>query len=179
MQATEAMKRAGMTIAAAALIAVPAAGQTQGSATSPPPAPASGAPVIYPAKGQTAEQMQKDKGECYTWATQQSGYDPVAAAQQAQAAQGGTGSSSSGGAVKGGAKGAAAGAAIGAVAGDPGKGAAIGATAGGVGGAAKKRKQETAQKDAAAQQQQETSQKLAGYNKAFAACMEGRNYTVK
>jgi hypothetical protein len=27
--------------------------------------------VIYPAKGQSAEQMDKDKYECYTWAKQQ------------------------------------------------------------------------------------------------------------
>ena len=33
--------------------------------------------VIYPAKGQSNEQMEKDKYECYTWAKQQSGFDPM------------------------------------------------------------------------------------------------------
>ncbi|HVI76354.1 MAG TPA: glycine zipper family protein [Anaeromyxobacteraceae bacterium] len=175
MQANEIMSRAWTWIAATVLIMVPVAGQAQGTT-----APAPSAPVIYPAKGQTAETQTKDKGECYTWASQQSGYDPVAAAnQQAQQGQTGTGSSQSGGAVRGAAKGAAAGAAIGAIAGDPGTGAAAGAAAGGMGGAAKKRKQGKAQQDAAAQQQAATNEKLTAYNKAFGACMEGRGYTVK
>ena len=33
--------------------------------------------VIYPAKGQSQEQMDKDKYECYSWAKQQSGFDPM------------------------------------------------------------------------------------------------------
>src|SRR5689334_20323920 len=41
-------------------------------------------PIIYPAKGQTQEQMDRDKAECQTWATQQSGYDPLVAGLQAQ-----------------------------------------------------------------------------------------------
>ena len=81
--------------------------------------------VIYPAKGQTPEQQNKDKGECHVWAVQQSGFDPT----QAQAptapppSQGGE-------RARGAARGAAAGAAVGAVAGDAGKGAAAGAAAG-------------------------------------------------
>ena len=38
--------------------------------------------VIYPAKGQNNEQMEKDKYECYQWAKQQTGFDPM---QQPQA----------------------------------------------------------------------------------------------
>ncbi len=33
--------------------------------------------VIYPAQGQTQEQTEKDKYECYAWAKQQSGFDPM------------------------------------------------------------------------------------------------------
>jgi hypothetical protein len=33
--------------------------------------------IIYPAKGQGPEQMEKDKYECYNWAKQQTGFDPV------------------------------------------------------------------------------------------------------
>ena len=35
--------------------------------------------MIYPAKGQSQEQMEKDKFECYTWAKQQTGFDPMQA----------------------------------------------------------------------------------------------------
>lgn len=43
-------------------------------------------PVIYPAKGQSAAQQDKDRSECTQWARQQSGYDPRAAAAPATAA---------------------------------------------------------------------------------------------
>jgi hypothetical protein len=147
------------------------------------------APIIYPAKGQSPAQVEKDKNECYAWAKKETGYDPVAAlqAQQAQASQPkAPAEKTKGGAVPGAAKGAAAGAAIGAVAGNAGKGAAIGATAGGVTGAARKRRQEAeVQKQAAAQQQAEAQKKAAentkfdNYMRAFKACMEGKGYTVK
>ena len=32
---------------------------------------------VFPANNQTAEQQEKDKSDCYTWAVQQSGYDPI------------------------------------------------------------------------------------------------------
>ncbi|GAB63029.1 MAG: glycine zipper family protein [Candidatus Jettenia sp.] len=35
--------------------------------------------IIYPAKGQSQEQMEKDKYECYSWAKQQTGFDPMVA----------------------------------------------------------------------------------------------------
>ena len=34
---------------------------------------------IYPQKGQSAEQQDKDKYECYGWAKDNSGFDPMAA----------------------------------------------------------------------------------------------------
>ena len=36
-------------------------------------------PVIFPAKGQTPEQTEKDKYDCYTWAKQQTCFDPMQA----------------------------------------------------------------------------------------------------
>ena len=82
---------------------------------------------VYPAKGQSQKQQKKDEYECYVWAIDQSGIDPLNTPKvEAPAPQTGP----TGGAVVGAAKGAAAGAAIGAIAGDAGKGAAIGATAG-------------------------------------------------
>ncbi|MBP1684107.1 MAG: uncharacterized protein H6Q33_250 [Deltaproteobacteria bacterium] len=129
---------------------------------------------VYPQKGQSTEQQQKDEYECYQWAKQQTGVDPMAGAPQAAPA-----STPKGGAVRGGARGAAVGAIGGAIAGDAGKGAAIGAGVGAAGGAARKRRGE--QEQAAAQQQQQAAnqQQRATYQRAFGACMEGRGYTVK
>lgn len=36
-------------------------------------------PIIYPAKGQGQSQMEQDKFQCYTWAKQQTGFDPMQA----------------------------------------------------------------------------------------------------
>ncbi len=33
--------------------------------------------IVYPADGQSQEQLDKDKYECYTWAKQQTGFDPM------------------------------------------------------------------------------------------------------
>src|SRR5262249_61727872 len=43
-------------------------------------------PVVYPAKGQTAEQQERDQYECHEWATKETGVDPVALAEQQLAA---------------------------------------------------------------------------------------------
>ena len=129
--------------------------------------------MIYPAKGQSAEQQQKDEFECHQWAVQQTGFDPtkVQQAPQQQTTQ-------RGGAVRGAAGGALLGAGIGAIAGDTGKGAAIGAGVGAVGGARKRQQQK--QQEAANQQAQTQQQaQIDKYNKAKAVCLEGRGYTVK
>ena len=34
--------------------------------------------IVYPAKGQSADQTEKDKFECYQWAKGQTGFDPMA-----------------------------------------------------------------------------------------------------
>src|SRR3954467_3939044 len=85
----------------------------------------------FPAKNQNQQQQKADEFECYKWAMQQSGIDPLNL-PKVEAAP--VKSGPTGGAVGGAAKGAAAGVAIGAIAGDAGKGAAIGAVAGGLAG---------------------------------------------
>ena len=102
---------------------------------------------VYPAKGQAPEKQKKDEQECYTWAKDQTGFDPLTTAapnadSAGKAAKEQTAQATQGSAVKGAAKGAAAGALIGAAAGDAGKGAAVGAAAGGVGGRAGKKRAE-------------------------------------
>lgn len=130
--------------------------------------------IVYPAKGQPAQQQNKDEGECYAWAKQQTGIDPVAVAgmstEQSGPAVGG------GERVAGAARGAVGGVAIGAIAGDAGEGAAIGAVAGAMVGGRKARKNKAAQEQ---QAQQGKASTLQHFNKAFGVCMEGLGYTVK
>lgn len=131
-------------------------------------------PSVYPAKGQSAQQKQKDDKECLTWAKQDTGIDPAAASapppQQTGPAVGG------GERARGAARGAVGGAVIGGIAGDSGTGAAAGAAAGTMAGGARARQNRAAQNEQAKQQQQQT---LATYYKAYGACMEGRGYSVK
>jgi len=141
---------------------------------------------IYPAKGQSAQQQDKDKYECYSWAKGQSGFDPMALPMTSSPAPQGGQRSVAGGAVGGAAGGAALGAVGGAIGGGgkgAGKGAAIGAGVGGLLGAmgtsgqnakASKDRQDWERREAANYAQQRN-----GYNKAYAACLEGRGYTVR
>ncbi|HWH40141.1 MAG TPA: hypothetical protein VNU21_09905 [Usitatibacter sp.] len=123
-------------------------------------------PSVYPAKKQSAEQQKKDDGECMAWAKKDTGIDPVAASQPAPQK---TGPATGGGERL---KGAAGGAIVGGVAGDAGTGAAVGMA---MGGAKARQNQRAGNQQAQAQQQQTMST----YYKAYAACMEGRNYSVK
>jgi hypothetical protein len=138
-------------------------------------APAVAQQVIYPAKGQSAAQQQKDEGECFAWAKGQTGYDPAQATQSAAPPP----PQHQGERVKGAARGAAGGAAIGAIAGDAGKGAAAGAVAGTMAGGTQQRRKQEAGQQAAGQQQQAAAQQQQQFQKAYATCFEGRGYTVK
>ena len=92
--------------------------------------------MIYPAKGQSQQQMEKDKFECYSWAKQETGFDPM----QGQPAAPPPPQAPKGGVVKGAAKGAAVGAVVGEIANDDaGKGAAAGAAGGAMIGGMQKR----------------------------------------
>ena len=132
---------------------------------------------VFPAKGQSQQQQKKDEFDCYKWAMEQSGIDPLNLPKVTPppAQTGPTGA-----AVGGAAKGAAAGVAIGAIAGDAGEGAAIGAVAGGVAGRragkkAQKQQNQQAQSDAAGKQKE----LMDSFIKGFSACIEGKGYTIK
>jgi len=131
-------------------------------------------PIVYPAKGQSPQQQQKDEGECHVWAKQTTGIDPAALAAapaQPQAQQ------PTGDRLRGAARGAAGGAIIGEIASDDaGRGAAVGAVAGTMAGGARARQKQQAQTQQAQAQQQ---QKINTYYRALGACMEGRGYTIK
>lgn len=134
---------------------------------------AQAAPVAYPAKGQSAQQQQADESACYSWAKSNTGIDP----QQVAATPPPSGPAVGGGErVQGAARGAAGGAVIGAITGDAGKGAAVGAAAGTMVGGSRARQNRRAQQ-ANAQQQQAGA--MDTFNRAFAACMQGRGYTVQ
>ena len=125
---------------------------------------------VYPSKGQNADQAEKDKRECATWARQQSGYDPsqpvtVAGAPQQQ-----------GQVARGAGRGAAVGAVGGAIAGDAGTGAAIGAASGALLGGMRRRSEA---RSAESQQQAALSQMRSAYDRAYKACLEGKGYTVQ
>jgi len=131
--------------------------------------------VVYPAKGQSADQQKKDEGACHVWAVDNSKYDPAnpppakAAAAPPTTATGTT----PGAGLRGAARGAVVGEVVG---GDASSGAAA--------GAAVARSQSRKQNAAAAQQgqQQAAQQQSAGqaaYLKARAACLEGKGYSVK
>ena len=137
--------------------------------------------IIYPSKGQSVEQQQRDQGECMAWAQQTTGVNPTAVAQglanQPPPQQRGPLEDER---LQGALVGALGGAAIGAIAGNKaGKGAAIGAVVGTVaGGVHQQQRTDAAQAQTYANQQQ-AQQALATYNRAYAACLEGRGYTVR
>jgi len=129
--------------------------------------------MIFPSDGQSEEQQEQDRFACYNWAKGESGFDPMAPPTatapppQEQAQKGGL--------MRGGARGAV----VGGVAGDAGKGAAAGAAVGGM------RRQDQKRKEAAQRQQWEQEQQRIyaenrnRYNRAYTACLEGKNYTVR
>jgi hypothetical protein len=132
---------------------------------------------IYPAKGQSDEQLDKDKYECYNWAKKDTGFDPMAVPVTSTPAP--SGQKKSGGVVKG----ALGGAALGAIIGDSSKSAKRGAAAGGLIGGVR---QSSSNRQTEQQQQQWAQQESASYannrnnyNRAYSACLEGRGYTVK
>ena len=138
-------------------------------------------PIVYPDKGQSAEQQEKDKFECYNWAKQQTGFDPmqVPTATEPPPAQ----EAPKGGVGRGAARGALVGVTAGAIADDAGKGAAIGAASGALVGGMRRNDQQRQQQQAQQQWEQEQAANYANqrnnYNRAYGACLEGRGYTVK
>ena len=133
--------------------------------------------MVFPNDGQDKEQQQQDEFTCYNWAKGETSFDPMvvptATAPPPQQA-----------APKGGARrGAVRGAALGAVAGgnssDIGKAAAVGAVAGGMRRQDQKRKEDTESQQWEQEQVRIYEENRNRYNRAYSACMEGKNYTVR
>ena len=140
--------------------------------------------VIFPSKGQSAEQQDKDKYDCYSWAKKETGFDPMEQPKTTAPPPAQPQPSADGSRLKGAAKGALLGAAIGEIADDDaGKGAAIGAATGAVFGGMKKRSRrrqtQQAQQQQAKVQADTYAQSRGYYDRAYSACLEGRGYVVK
>jgi hypothetical protein len=151
----------------------------------PPPPPGAAQIVVYPAKGQSPEQTERDRYDCHIWAVQQSGFDPSApgvppgqrvVVQPANPPGTGT------------AVGAIAGAILGAAIAGP-RNAGAGLLFGGITGAAVGTASDA---NAQAQANYEQSRLDAGYNaqaaqgaqnaanyrRAISACLDARGYTT-
>ena len=142
--------------------------------------------VVYPAQGQSDEQMEKDKFECYSWAKNQSGFDPMQMPAATSPPPSQERKSVAGSTLGGGVAGGLGGAVIGGIAGGS-KGARKGALIGGLSGGAiggmrsssQNKKADAKQKQWEQEQVNQYMQKRNAYNRNFAACMEGRGYSVK
>jgi hypothetical protein len=142
--------------------------------------------IVYPAQGQSNDQMEKDKFECYTWAKGQTGFDPMQAPTASSPPPSQEKRSVGGSTLGGGLLGGAGGAIIGGIAGGS-SGARTGAAIGGLSGGAIGGMRSSRQNRQADQQQQQWEQQQANkymqqrnsYNRAYSACLEGRGYSVK
>jgi hypothetical protein len=177
--------RTWMVVALTGVLAACATPPPRRVVTGPPPPPGATQIVVYPAKGQSAEQTERDRYDCHVWAVQQSGFDPsapgVPAGQRVivqPANPPGTGT----------AVGAIAGAILGAAIAGP-RNAGAGLLFGGITGAAVGTASDA---NAQAQANYEQSRLDAGYNaaagqsaqgaanyrRAISACLDARGYTT-
>ena len=146
-----------------------------------PPPPEFTRVVIYPANGQSPQQMDRDRYECSTWAVQQSGFDPsqpgVPSGERIvvrSSTPPGTNT----------AVGAIAGALLGAAVLGP-RNAGAGLLIGGATGAAIGASNDAAAQQRAAAEQAQYNQAYAqaddgarNYRRAISACLRARGYTI-
>lgn len=134
--------------------------------------------MVFPNADQSAEQKQQDESTCYNWAKGETGFDPMAVPtatesppQESAAKQGGV--------ARGAVRGAAVGQIVGGDSDSTWKGAAAGAAVGGMRRNDQKRKEQAESQQWEQEQQQIYAEKRNSYNRAYAACMEGKDYTVR
>jgi|SRR5215472_17491 len=130
-------------------------------------------PEVYPAKGQTPEQQERDEFECHQWATKDTGVDPVALAEQKLAAP--TPAAQDGNAARS----AGIGAMRGAADGDAAAGAARGVGIGRMVSVLRAKRQLREQQSTTTADGAAVHKDLDKYDRAYAACLTGRGYSVK
>lgn len=146
---------------------------------------------VFPAAGQETALQNRQESECYAWAVKNTGSDPFdlargAERQQQQAAQAKSevARAGQGAEAKGMLAGAATGALIGEIASnDAGEGAAYGAALGLIAARRQKRRAQQQATEQIDQQvgraQQATAGQIEGFKKAFAVCLEAKEYLVR
>jgi len=151
--------------------------------------------MIYPAADQSDEQLSQDRFDCHLWAVEQSGFDPSNPPPEptAGAIKVPVGENPNAGAT---AKGTVAGAVVGGVIGSERRdmrtpeGAIIGAVIGSMIGSAIEESGEAEARQQARQEANDTASQRASarealnlareeYQRAIAACLEGRGYVVR
>jgi hypothetical protein len=154
-----------------------------------PPAPPSDTSVYFdPARGQGAEQQDRDRYECNAWAVRQSGFDPSlpSAPPHLRVRVERAGPPAGAGVAAGAVTGAVLGAAV-SRPWEAGQGALVGAVAGAViGGIADAARLDQARKAAAERADGNETARAAlleqmarNYRRAMSACLEGRGYNVR
>jgi hypothetical protein len=134
---------------------------------------------VYPAHGQSEQQLERDRYECHTWAVAQTGFDPSRA--DAQAYQSVVVGPPPGQAT---ASGAIGGAILGSIIAGPydaGFGALFGAATGAIIGSAADSQAQAQARQQQAQINQQAAQNRAraeSYRRAISACLDARGYTV-
>jgi hypothetical protein len=146
------------------------------------PATAGAEFMVYPAKGQSAEQQDKDKGECHQWAVKNSGVNPasVAATPAPSAPQAPKGRPRVG--RRRGRRGGGSPGGVRRWQGRQGRGHRRWCRSRGRGPAQGQggiRNQAQQQQAATQQHQQQTQAQLDKYNRAYKACLEGKGYNVQ
>lgn len=134
---------------------------------------------FYPTRGQSPEQQDRDRYECYNWAVKQTGFDPTRSLPPQEritvVPARAPGETTVGAAI--------AGAVIGAMVSSPrnaGGGALVGAAAGGLlGAAAESNQQQQVERIETRRGDNRYRRETAEYRRAMSACLEGRGYSVK
>ena len=152
----------------------------------PPPPPPNVTVYAYPQQGQSPQQLDRDRYECSTWATQQSGFNPSAPNVPPHERVQVVGGPPPGAGV---AVGAVTGGILGAAVSNPrnaGAGLLLGALLGGAIGAGAEASADAQAQSAAdshanarmAAQAAQIERKASDYRRALGACLEGRGYSV-
>ncbi|MDH4015005.1 MAG: hypothetical protein OEU33_13270 [Chromatiales bacterium] len=129
---------------------------------------------VFPNEGQSQDQQDQDEFQCQRDARDRTGFDPMAVPKASTAPP-----KQEGGVVGGAARGALLGGAVGAVTGNTKKGLRAGAAGGGLIGGMKRAESNQRQDDWARRESENYQRQRSNWNRAFIACMEARNYTVR